>query len=245
MNTYVIVGCGGTGYYLIEPLIKYLANRHESSQLYLVDGDEVEDSNLTRAFNQDAVGMNKAEALAERFSVSNVSVEPVPYFVKPGKTWRTVHSELWFSDNVTIFGAVDNLPTRLFLQEEASKLDNVTYVDGGNGSPYDGQVILYVRRLGKQLSPPMQHIFPAIVNAAEGDFFPGDENCAARSERLPQIGLVNFQLAAAMTWLWMSQVDIPEQSGELLEGEFKNLLDMCTLDCSMVAGSNLGLVATR
>ncbi|NJD26845.1 MAG: hypothetical protein FIA92_00925 [Chloroflexi bacterium] len=45
----VLIGCGGIGSQLLDPLSRYLANRPEPRRLLvLVDGDAFEPSNLIR-----------------------------------------------------------------------------------------------------------------------------------------------------------------------------------------------------
>jgi len=245
MQNFAIVGCGGTGYYLIEPLAKYLAIRHPGCNLYLIDGDDVEKSNVERAFTEEHVNQKKADVLQHRFAQTGMNVLSVPHFVKPGKLWRTHHQDSWYQDGLTLFAAVDNRKTRKFLQDKASELNNVTYVDGGNGAPYDANVLMYVRRNGVDLTPPIHHIYPYIAHEDEEDFFPGEENCGARRERIPQVGLVNDHLASMMTWLWLSQIDEPEKNGGLDGRDILNHLEMETLACTVAATPNPGLVRTN
>lgn len=245
MRTFAIVGCGGTGYYLIEPLAKYLAIRHPGCLLYLIDGDDVEEANVERAFTADQVNQKKSDVLQEKFAQPNIDILSVPHFVKPGKLWRQHHENSWYGEGLTLFSAVDNRKTRKFLQDKCSELNDVTYVDGGNGAPYDANVLMYVRRGGKDLTPPVHHIYPIIAHDDGTDFFPGEENCNQRRERTPQVGLVNDHLASMMTWLWLSQIDEPEKNGTLDDRDILNHLEMSTLGCTVQVTPNPGLVRTN
>lgn len=63
-----IIGCGGVGSWLVPKLAKLVGIK----DLVLVDGDVLEKKNLDRQlFDEEAIGFNKAEALAKKFSGSD------------------------------------------------------------------------------------------------------------------------------------------------------------------------------
>lgn len=72
-----IIGCGGTGSWLVEPLIKLLTY-HDNVNLqniYLYDGDNYEEGNLTRQlFPASYVGRNKADITATRLQDCGVQI---------------------------------------------------------------------------------------------------------------------------------------------------------------------------
>ena len=76
----VLVGLGGIGSQLLPPLVRYLACRPEPRPLLvLVDGDAYEPGNRTRQiFPADAIGSNKAEALAEAYRGARHQVTQLP-----------------------------------------------------------------------------------------------------------------------------------------------------------------------
>ena len=65
----VLIGLGGIGSQLLPSLVRYLSFRPEPRPLLvLVDGDAYEPGNRSRQlFPDDALGTNKAEALAQVF----------------------------------------------------------------------------------------------------------------------------------------------------------------------------------
>ena len=61
----VVIGCGGTGSFLIPPLCRYLASINFLEDVVLVDGDTYSNSNSDRQmFDVNQVGLNKAEQQA-------------------------------------------------------------------------------------------------------------------------------------------------------------------------------------
>lgn len=72
-NLVFVIGCGGTGGYVVRDLARYLSTLPYASRIImvLVDGDEVEERNLIRQnfINKD-IGKNKAEVLATRYGAA-------------------------------------------------------------------------------------------------------------------------------------------------------------------------------
>ena len=67
INKIIVIGCGGTGSYLIPPLARLLKSSKFVGDLILVDGDNYEPSNLDRqSFHVDLLGENKATAQAKK-----------------------------------------------------------------------------------------------------------------------------------------------------------------------------------
>jgi len=65
----VLIGCGGTGAYLAEHLVRMIAGYGLKLEIVLVDGDRVATGNLARQqFFPWELGANKAEALALRLA---------------------------------------------------------------------------------------------------------------------------------------------------------------------------------
>lgn len=66
----ILIGCGGTGSRVVAPLVQLLKTAPSAiaPKLWLMDGDIVENKNLSRQnFIQQDIGRNKAEVLAERY----------------------------------------------------------------------------------------------------------------------------------------------------------------------------------
>ena len=82
----VLVGCGGTGSRVIPPLVQELKQAVTAINpcLYLVDGDIVENKNLSRQnfINRD-IGRNKAIVMAERYGAAlDFPIVAVPEYIE-------------------------------------------------------------------------------------------------------------------------------------------------------------------
>ena len=105
-----VFGCGGVGSYVVEALARSGVGR-----ITIVDNDVVDRSNINRqliALNS-TVGMPKAQAAAERVADINPDCVVTPV-------------ELFFDSEHTILldyiaDAIDSVPSKLFLIEEAAK----------------------------------------------------------------------------------------------------------------------------
>lgn len=107
-----VFGCGGVGSYVVEALARSGVGR-----ITIVDNDVVDRSNINRqliALNS-TVGMPKAQAAAERVADINPDCVVTP-------------AELFFDSEHTIpldfdyiADAIDSVPSKLFLIEEAAK----------------------------------------------------------------------------------------------------------------------------
>lgn len=107
-----VFGCGGVGSYVVEALARSGVGR-----ITIVDNDVVDCSNINRqliALNS-TVGMPKAQAAAERVADINPDcvVTPVELFFDSEHTIPL--------DFDYIADAIDSVPSKLFLIEEAAK----------------------------------------------------------------------------------------------------------------------------
>lgn len=107
-----VFGCGGVGSYVVEALA-----RSGIGRITIVDNDVVDRSNINRqliALNS-TVGMPKAQAAAERVADINPDcvVTPVELFFD---SEHTIPMDFDY-----IADAIDSVPSKLFLIEEAAK----------------------------------------------------------------------------------------------------------------------------
>lgn len=146
-ETYVLVGTGGTGSYLINLLVHYLNVKKEESKVILVDGDVLEKRNLLRqGFIQKDVGKNKAEVLLERFkrvANKNVTIECHGDFVR---SIDDIVDLVGNEQEVTLISCVDNNMARLRMLLAQYKIffkenRNITFIDGGNAE-WEGQTLV-------------------------------------------------------------------------------------------------------
>ncbi len=205
MSKFAIVGCGGIAWYLADPLVRHLSQDKGVQNLYLIDGDIIEDGNLTRQFFKSQVGMNKAEALADvlktRFDSFDIDFISVPDFIN-GKTIRR-HRRDWFEIGTTMFLCLDNDPSRCFIEEHASRLKDVVVINGGNDDR-EGQAQMWIREKNKDLLPKFTEIAPEIK--ADKGKIPDSDHCLVNSISEPQTALVNQAVAVAMMTLFRHQL---------------------------------------
>lgn len=159
--TLLIVGCGGTGSWMVNPALQIIAqhslsNPETSNRAILIDKDEVEEKNtLRQAFTLNNVGTNKALALAERYvpnyeAIPNMEVSIIQKFVLDDPE-RTEHldrfidfdlaEEFCVADSLCIVvNVIDNNKTRKAVHASFQNSSNPHYIlDGGNEDTY-GQV---------------------------------------------------------------------------------------------------------
>lgn len=126
-----VVGCGGLGGYVIEML-----GRIGVGNIVAVDGDVFEESNLNRQILSDSnsFGVKKALRAKERME----SVNPhVKVFAVSERLTELNGLEI-IQDSDVVVDALDNIETRLILEDLCEKL-NIPLVHGAIGGWY-GQV---------------------------------------------------------------------------------------------------------
>ena len=192
----VIIGLGGIGTHIVEPICRTLAledpeNGSNEKSIVLVDGDKYETKNRVRQkFLSQA---NKAEATKEWLEplFPELSIETKPRFVDAKSIF------LFVKDGDVVFLAVDNHATRKVVSNWAEKLKDVLIISGGN-EEYDGNVQIYERKGGKDLNASLTKFHPEIENPKDKN--PAELSCQELA-KLPssrQILAVNLTIAAMM-----------------------------------------------
>jgi len=190
-----VVGAGGIGSHLLEPLARYLSYTEDHVEITVIDGDQFEERNKERQRCTDFE--NKAKN-----TVSAISA----HF--PKLHFRT-KSEYVTDDNVIsliregdiIFLCVDNHATRKLVSDRCEELENVVLISGGNDYT-DGNVIIYSRKDGKDVGRPLTKIHPAI--AQPDDKNPGTltdqerQGCQEEARIKPQLLFTNLSIASIM-----------------------------------------------
>ncbi|RKD28811.1 HesA/MoeB/ThiF family protein [Thermohalobacter berrensis] len=155
-----VVGCGGLGGYVIEMLA-----RLGIGYLTVVDADKFDETNLNRQIlsNTDTLGKSKSITAQERIKLVNPLVEVEPINKRVTKN----NCEDIIKGHDVVVDAVDNIDTKIILQDTCSNID-IPLVHGAIGGWY-GQVttifpedktldILYVSRdkkgIEKELGNP-------------------------------------------------------------------------------------------
>jgi molybdopterin/thiamine biosynthesis adenylyltransferase len=207
-NSYAIVGCGGITNYLYDWLVRYLISKNEPCNLYLIDGDEIEVSNMSRQWFESMIGSNKAEAaksaIESRLSTTTLLIHAVPVFLNT----RTVetHRAVWLKEGVIVLACVDNNSTRVFLESEVEKLKDAVLICGGNEET-SGQAQIFWRRKNRNRTPKISDIAPEILQNSGA--LPGDGGCLVSSGG--QTAMANWGTALAMAIMLQRVEENPEE----------------------------------
>ena len=189
----VLIGCGGIGSQLLDPLCRYLAHRPEPRPLLvLVDGDAFEARNLSRqACTRRDLGTNKAEALARVARDAGVGCQAIGEHVDEANVGAIVR------DGDIVLLAVDNHRTRALVDRHVASLDSATLISGGNDET-DGNVQLVRRRDGWSVDGHLVEIHPEIGEAADGQEEQREFGCQVLAAERPQLLVTNLMVASAM-----------------------------------------------
>ncbi len=214
----LIIGAGGTGGYVIPQLyrIAYASNR--PCRIIIADGDLVEEKNLIRQnFAPCDIGENKAFVLARRYSETfGIQTEYISDFIENEDELYDLLQIPYFPYSNTpkpisiLIGAVDNNRSRIMCNNVFQKMNDIIYIDSGNGD-FTGQVVCGAKINGRVISKPVARIYPDILNDAEK--FPSELSCAERSVSAPQTIAANIFASSAITSMLYYL---------LIEGELKN-----------------------
>lgn len=194
----VVIGLGGVGSILIERLCRFMNfSRDMSADILLVDGDSYEAKNYER---QEFIRIgNKADIKASELEVkfSNLRIDAFEEFI----TEENV-SEVIKEGNI-IFVCVDNHKTRMIVSNYCKGLQDITLISGGNEFT-DGNVQLYVRRGGQDLTPDLCKYHPEIANP--DDRLPTEMSCEELAQSDPQLYFTNLGVATLMCWTFYNAI---------------------------------------
>ena len=184
------IGIGGIGCALLPFLCRYLNYAGARARLTLIDGDSFERANAPRqAFPR--LG-NKAEVKARELAreFEALSLRAVPEYV----TTANVNRLLAAGD--VVFLMVDNHASRRLVDEHAATLSDLTLISGGNDFE-DGNIQVYLRREGRDLTPRLSRYHPEI--ATPQDRHPAELSCEElMAAGAPQLLFTNLMVAALM-----------------------------------------------
>lgn len=193
-----IIGLGGVGSILSERLCRFLNYTKEyKSNILLIDGDSYEIKNYDR---QEFIGMgNKAEMKAGELEIKFTSIYFETYCSYINET--NVHETIKEGD--IVFLCVDNHKSRKIINNYCKNLKDVTLISGGNELT-DGNVQLFVRKGGKDLTPDLCTYHPEIANPT--DKLPEEMSCEELSKSEPQLYFTNLGVATFMCWMFYNSV---------------------------------------
>lgn len=192
---YILIGAGGTGSFIFPALIRaleaYYSDKEEDFTITIIDGKTVDASKLTRQlfFGQYA-GINKAEALRDQYGADPKVVIAVP-------TYLDKKNIKGIPENAVVLIAADNFPVRARIEDYASRMKNITIINGGNEMT-DGSLQVYMRRNGKDVTPKLSQGHAEILSEDGRD--PAALTCQQIAE-LPsgeQTIIANMMSATAM-----------------------------------------------
>ena len=198
----VIIGAGGTGGYVIPHLYRIAFASSHPCRVIIADGDIVERKNLIRQnFAECDIGENKAAVMAERYSeVFGIETEYIPDYIEDEQQLYdllNVRGSYGYPKPIGILiGAVDNNRSRIMCNNVFNKLEDIIYIDSGNGE-FTGQVVCGVKMGGKVLSKPIARVYPDILTDTEK--FPSELSCAERSVSAPQSIAANVFASTAVS----------------------------------------------
>ena len=184
------IGIGGIGCALLPFLCRYLQYSGEPARVTLIDGDRFERGNAARqAFS--GLG-NKAEVKARELAreYEAVAFRSKPEYVTEDNVARLI------GEGEVVFLMVDNHASRHLVSRHVSSLADLSLISGGNDYE-DGNVQVYIRQGGLDLTPSLARYHPEIAT-------PQDRNPAALScEELmaagaPQLLFANLMVASLM-----------------------------------------------
>ena len=136
MHRVKIIGAGGIGSYLIEPLARYLNSLNTSVEITIIDGDSYEHKNKQR--QQFSKLGNKAEITVKdlKMKFPNILFKYQPVYVDRKNAIQFIR------ENDHVFLCVDNHNTRNIVSKRCEELDDILLINGANEYT-DGDVFVY------------------------------------------------------------------------------------------------------
>lgn len=195
MRKIKVIGAGGIGGHLLEPLARYLSFTGDECEITVVDGDVFEERNRER----------------QRFIQCGNKAEHTVSLLKPQfpKIHFRAKSEYLTEDNAIttiregdiIFTCVDNHATRKLVSDRCCELDDVVLITGGNNYT-DGDVLVFARKDGTDITPPITETAPDIKAAKDknpGEFTDEERmGCQREAVHNPQLLFMNLDIASCM-----------------------------------------------
>ena len=194
-----IIGLGGIGSILVERLCRFLNYSQVDTHfnVTLIDGDEYEDKNLER---QEFTRLgNKSEIKANDLKVKylNLMLDYVVDYINTDTIAGVI------KEKDIIFLCVDNHKTRMVVSNYCKTLNDIILISGGNELT-DGNVQIFVRKGGVDLTPDLCAYHPEIANPS--DRSPDEMSCEELSKSEPQLYFTNLSVATIMCWAYYNVV---------------------------------------
>ena len=185
-----IIGLGGVGSVLCEKISRFLNySRDIRANITLIDGDSYEAKNYQR--QEFTILGNKSEIkggdLEEKFP--ELELDFYPEYINQHNINQVIKT-----DDI-VFLCVDNHKTRMITSNYCNNLNDITLISGGNEFT-DGNVQIYIRKGGKDLTPDLCAYHPEIANPV--DKLPEEMSCEELANSDPQLYFTNVWVATIM-----------------------------------------------
>jgi len=203
-------GCGGTGSYLGQPIIKFLNNLQNryitnfNAQYFIIDGDYVTARNILRQnFTEDHIGRNKSNVIkTENDYFEHNYITSIQYNIETKmqmeKFFEGSYKKITFKKPIQhnsiciILGCVDNNKCRrlIFNYMKNNSNKQIIYLDSGNNL-YNGQIITTI--FNNQLKQSLGNINYKNINFLK--YFPSkikevnDQSCAFFGDQSQSINM--------------------------------------------------------
>jgi molybdopterin/thiamine biosynthesis adenylyltransferase len=224
MNKVAMIGCGGTGSYLLPILLRML----QKDEITLFDGDAYTKENLDRQlFPPEMVGMNKAKALASTYKRKTLLARPS--FLKKA-------DELEGFDFV--FACPDNHIARARVLQAADKFEMPAVLCGNEFNSASAMIYLPEWK-GTKLDPRIR--YPELLTDKSGS--PTEASCTGEVlEDSPQLALANNASAVAameLMYFWVMYMTDELSEDKEARPHFPVEFNWCPSKCSTVKVGDL------
>ena len=193
-----VIGLGGVGSILVERLCRFLNFSQDlTADILLVDGDEYEQKNYERQeFSQ--LG-NKADIKATELELKypGLQFDAIEAFINEANVGDVIR------EGEIVFICVDNHKSRMIINNYCKTMKDVTLISGGNEFE-DGNVQIYVRKEGEDLTPDLCAYHPEIADP--DDKLPEEMSCEELAASDPQLYFTNLGVATLMCWSFYNAV---------------------------------------
>lgn len=192
----LVLGVGGTGGHVVPNLYRlaYSLGDRRFINIILADGDTVEKKNLLRQnFIEADLDQKKAAVLAQRYSSAfGVPVNYIPDFIESEEKLIELLKPISENEIPILLGCLDNNRSRQMCHRVFQTLDNLVYIDSGNGE-FTGQIVCGVKKNGKIKLKPICHYYPEMLT--DSDKFKSEESCSDAIVTSPQNIMANVMAA--------------------------------------------------
>ena len=197
LRTFVIIGLGGVGGFVMRLLVPYLWYKDAGDLILAVDGDEFEHKNKARmAFIM--VGPKSVVLANELIPIygNRVGMKARHEYVDEKNIDEMV------MDGDIVFCCPDNHKTRRVVERHCMTLDNVSLFSGGNDGIEGvhagtfGNIQVYLRENGRDVTNPLSAFHPEIRDPQ--DKMPQEIGCLEQAQSAPQLVFTNAQVAVSM-----------------------------------------------